>query len=432
MQKYFFFLCLGVLQSLTISAQQENSLIETIKQSLENGVEINTPQNKASVNLLDSMYEIAEVLNNLPNIEIGKGISFQPANNSYKMTLRFRMQNMVGFYSNNDFSQTDIEARVKRLRLRLDGYIYSPQLAYSIQLGFTPYDAAELPNGNVNIVRDAMVYYIPNSTWNVGFGQTKIRANRARVNSSSALQFIDRSIVNSEFNIDRDFGLFGEYHKTLFADFNLSTKGSITLGEGRNYTKSKNSGLCYTSRLELFPLGRFKALGDVIEGDFEREENLKILFAGTYSFNDRTLRSKGTRGELFTNNETRSLHTYFVDFIMKYQGWAFYADYMRRYCNRAQYTGGYIYNGDGLNLQTSYLLKRNWEFAIRNSMLIPHNNIKESVQYLQRHQSTFGITKYIIGHSLKLQADISYNHYASAKFLSPTCWEFRAQIELGL
>ena len=80
----------------------------------------------------------------------------------------------------------------------------------SIQLGFTHYDSEDLPNGNKSIIRDAIVYYIPNAVWNIGFGQTKIKANRARINSSSALQFVDRSIVNSEFNIDRDFGLFGE------------------------------------------------------------------------------------------------------------------------------------------------------------------------------------------------------------------------------
>ena len=49
---------------------------------------------------------------------------------------------------------------MKRLRLRFDGYIFSPKLLYSIQLGFTPYDSKDLPNGNVNIVRDAMVYYM--------------------------------------------------------------------------------------------------------------------------------------------------------------------------------------------------------------------------------------------------------------------------------
>ena len=128
--------------------------------------------------------ELLARLRNMPNIEVGRGITFRPRNNLFEMTLRFRMQNMVGLSFDRDFSLTQTEARVKRLRLRFDGYIYSPKLVYSIQLGFAAYDAEVLPNGNMNIVRDAIVYYVPNARWNIGFGQTKIKANRARINSS--------------------------------------------------------------------------------------------------------------------------------------------------------------------------------------------------------------------------------------------------------
>ena len=115
------------------------------------------------------------------------------------MTIRFRMQNMVGLHFNDSFGLSETEAQIKRLRLRFDGYLFSPKFIYSIQLGFSGYDAENRPNGEVNIIRDAIVYYRPNPDWNLGFGQTKLKTNRARINSSSALQFVDRSIVNSEF-----------------------------------------------------------------------------------------------------------------------------------------------------------------------------------------------------------------------------------------
>ena len=158
----------------------------------------------------DSTGELLAQLRNMPNIEIGKGITFRPKNDWFELTMRFRMQNLLALSFDDDFTLTKTEARVKRLRLRFDGYIYSPKLVYSVQLGFTSYDTEPLPGGDMNIVRDAIVYYVPNATWNIGFGQTKIKANRARINSSSALQFVDRSIVNSEFNLDRDFGFFGD------------------------------------------------------------------------------------------------------------------------------------------------------------------------------------------------------------------------------
>ena len=334
----------------------------------------------------------------------------------------------------DNFSLQETQARVKRLRWRFDGYIFSPKLLYSIQLGFTPYDSKVLPNGNQNIVRDAMIYYMPNANWNIGFGQTKIKANRARVNSSSALQFVDRSIVNSEFNLDRDFGLFGEFYKPLIGDFNMAAKASITLGEGRNWSSSKQSGFAYTGRLELYPFGRFKSLGEVAEGDFERESNVKVMLAGAYSYNDKATRLQGQNGAIMPNGETRNLHAYFVDFILKYQGFAFYTDFMGRSTSQPLFNNEAspcIYKGNGVNVQTSYLFPSNWEIALRNSTLLPAKEVQPIVGYKKHNQTTLAVTKYLIGHSLKIQADASYNTKRAS--VEPyNRWQLRFQVELGL
>ena len=391
----------------------------------------------------DSMYVVPEddemlrKLRNMPNIEVGKGITFMPNDKWYKLTMRIRMQNMVGLSFNDRFSLEQTEAQVKRLRLRFDGYIYSPKLTYSIQLGFTPYDAKPLPNENMNIVRDAMVYYIPNSTWNIGFGQTKIKANRARINSSSALQFVDRSIVNSEFNIDRDFGIFGEYNRTLFSDFNMVARGSVTSGDGRNFQSSAKSGFAYTGRLELFPIGRFKAYGDVFEGDYERESKPKFLVAGAYSFNDRAKRLRGESGNIIYGDQTRDITSWYFDFIFKYSGFAFYTDVMGRVCdnpiiyNSENEYEQYIYTGTGINVQTSYLFPSKWEIALRNSTMFPDDKVQPYVKYDHFNQSTIGVTRYIIGHSLKVQADASYNYKKGLPSDSYNRYEIRFQVELG-
>lgn len=403
-------LCAG---SVCASAQQEETTFET------------SAGNEA---------ELLEKLRNMPNIEVGKGITFQPKNKQYKMTMRFRMQNLLAMDFDDNFSLQETQARVKRLRLRFDGYIFSPKLLYSIQLGFTPYDSKVLPNGNQNIVRDAMIYYMPNANWNIGFGQTKIKANRARVNSSSALQFVDRSIVNSEFNLDRDFGLFGEFYKPLIGDFNMAAKASITLGEGRNWSSSKQSGFAYTGRLELYPFGRFKSLGEVAEGDFERESNVKVMLAGAYSYNDKATRLQGQNGAIMPNGETRDLHAYFVDFILKYQGFAFYTDFMGRSTSQPLFNNEAsqcIYKGNGVNVQTSYLFPSNWEIALRNSTLLPAKEVQPIVGYKKHNQTTLAVTKYLIGHSLKIQADASYNT-KQASVEPYNRWQLRFQVELGL
>ena len=383
--------------------------------------------------------QITEMLRNMPNIEVGKGISFKTKDDKYKLTLRLRMQSLVGISMNDNLSATETEACIKRIRLRFDGHVFTPELTYSIQLGFSPYDAKTLSNGNLNIIRDAMVYYIPSPSWNIGIGQTKIRGNRARMNSSSALQFVDRSIVNAEFNLDRDFGIFGEYYNRIGRNFNYAVKASVTTGEGRNFRISQKSGLAYTARIELFPLGRFQALGDVTEGDFEREPAPRMMLAAAYSYNDRAIRLQGENGDEMIDGNRRSLQSYFVDFIFKYRGFAFYTDLMGRICpNPLIYqddkVAQHVYTGMGINLQTSYIFPRNWEIAVRHSTLIPSSDIRPYTDYKTRNQATLGITKYIIGHTLKIQADISYNYATQARpsFLEDDRWEARLQIEFGI
>lgn len=395
---------------------------------------------RENVILSDSSLLLLEQLRHMPNIEVGNGITFRPRNNLFEVTMRFRMQNLLAMNFDDDFTLTQTDARVKRLRLRFDGYIYSPKLVYSIQLGFTHYDSEDLPSGNKNIIRDAIVYYIPNAVWNIGFGQTKIKANRARINSSSALQFVDRSIVNSQFHLDRDFGLFGEYNLDHPEGFDLGFKGSVTLGEGRNWGSTDNGGLAYTGRLELYPLGHFAAKGDVIEGDFAGEDRLRMLVAGAYSFNHKATRLNGQRGAVMPGGETRNIGSYFVDLILKYRGWAFYTDYMGRHCERPTFgaadPAAFVYTGQGLNLQTSYLFNKRWEIALRNSTLFPDAEIRFRTGYRTHNQTTFGVTRYIIGHSLKVQADLSYNTYdrlpSAVGEALRNGWELRFQVELGL
>lgn len=398
-----------------------------------------TSSMRDNVIFADSSRYLIEQLRLMPNIEVGNGITFRPKNDLFEVTMRFRMQNLLSMKFDDEFTMNETDARVKRLRLRFDGYIYSPKLVYSIQLGFTHYDSEDLPNGNKNIVRDAIVYYVPNAVWNIGFGQTKIKANRARVNSSSALQFVDRSIVNSRFNIDRDFGLFGEFNPLRGDGFNLSAKASVTSGEGRNWGTSHKGGLAYTGRLELYPLGRFKAKGEIVEGCYEYDEHLRILLAGAYSFNDRTSRLEGQRGALMPGDATRDLGAYFVDFILKYRNWAFYTDFMGRSCDNPFFEeepSAYVYTGSGLNVQTSYLIKRKWEIALRNSTLFPSEQIRPMTGYRNYNQTTLGLTRYIIGHNLKVQADISYDSYSErdAQIIPDNFdrWQIRFQVELGL
>lgn len=378
--------------------------------------------------------EISEQLANMPNIEVGKGISFSPKDDSFKTTIRFRMQNLVGASFDKGMGVTEVNGQVRRLRLRFDGFIFSPKFIYSIQLGFTGSDAKPTPNGKSNLILGAIAYYKPNSSWNLGLGQAKIKANRAMLNSSGSLQFVDRSIVNSEFGGDRDFGLFGEYYYGGIDKFALAALASVTLGEGRNWGASNNGGLAYTGRLELFPLGRFHAKGEYVEGDTYHEETPKIMLGAGYSFNHRSQLTRGMKGSMLPGDETRNIGSYYADMIFKYRGFSFNADYMGRHAaDPAGFASpSFVYTGSGVNVQASYLFDRKWEVAIRNSSMLPNREVRPFAGYKVWNQSTLGVTRYIIGHSLKLQLDLSFNQMAEPASPDYDRLAVRFQLELGL
>lgn len=379
--------------------------------------------------------ELIEQLKNMPFIEVGKGVSFQARNKTFGMTMRARMQSLLEFDLDEDFHHTMTDAEVKRIRLNFEGYVLSPKLLYSIQLGFAPNDMKTAPNGNSNVVRNAILFYKPNSHWNFGVGQAKIKANRAHSTSSSALEFVDRSIVDGQFQLDRDFGFFAESYYTLAASFGVAAKASITMGEGRNWGKSSSqSGFAYTGRLELFPLGSFKGKGEAFEGDYEHEEHPKLMLGGAFSYNDKATRLNGQTGDFLPNGETRSLKSYFADVVFKYRGFAFAADFMGRACSQPLFPNEpetTIFVGKGVNVQASYMLPKHWSLALRNATLFADEKIRPAVGYKQFNQTTLGITKYLMGHNFKVQADASYNHRTEA-ITGYDRWQFRFVLEVGI
>ncbi len=369
-------------------------------------------------------------------IEDFRGMEFTSKEKTFHINFRFRMQNRVGLYtqSANDFHIKEVEARVRRLRLRMDGYIINSNLTYSIQLSFTRGDVDFENTGVVNIVRDAVMFYRFNHWCYLAFGLNKLPGNRQRVNSSGQLQFADRSIVNAAMNIDRDFGLKA-YLQPNIGNHHFNIKLALTTGEGRsvNFT---DDGLAYTGRLEWLPLGLFTREGDFSEGDLERESSPKLSIAGGYSFNHRTIKTGGQLGKLLF--QPRDISTLIVDFLFKCKGWAYSAEFLMRQGGinpvtmNEFYELRYVYAGKGFNQQISYLFKKNYELAFRYSNLLPDEVLKG----LETRHDVIeaGATKYIRNHRIKVQWNVMYNiREGNYRFSHPANhWGTLFQVEFGI
>ncbi len=369
-----------------------------------------------------------------PYFAYGKGLGIISPDSLFMLNIRFRIQNRLSTLGMDEWSVSQVEARVRRLRLRFDGFVYSPRLTYVIQLGFSRSDMDDgSGSGDPQIIRDAMIIYAVSDRFSVGLGQTKLPGNRQRVNSSGDLQLVDRSIVNSVFNIDRDFGV-QLYYNNYIDRFYYVFRGAVSTGEGRNVLLSDN-GLAYTGRLELLPFGPFTNGGDYFEGDLAREPKPKISFGFTFSENLNTTKSGGQIGRFLY--ESRDIGTTMLDFLFKHNGWAFASEFIHRNTidpvtqNELGLTS-HVFKGHGENYQASYLWKKNYELTARYSRVIPHSEI----QTLEpaRIQYTIGGSKYIRGHRLKMQTDLSYqqNDWLQGDRPDSFDWLWRFQIEVGI
>jgi hypothetical protein len=107
-----------------------------------------------------------------------------------------------------------------------------------------------------------------------------------------------------------------------------------------------------------------------------------------------------------------NINTLFVDAMFKYNGFSFMGEYAHRNAkdplaknSDGTLTGDTVLVGDGLNLQTGYLFENDWEVSGRYTNIQLDENITGRAT---ETQYTLGLSKYIVGHKLKVQTDLSY------------------------
>jgi hypothetical protein len=381
----------------------------------------------------DSVVAPSEGTRDIPYFSFGRGLAITSPDSLFLLNIRFRLQNRVGFTSDPQRygSIHEVDARVRRMRLRFDGFVYDPRLTYVIQLSFARPDMDFENSGFPNVLRDAMVFYQFSPNFTMGMGQTKLPGNRQRVTSSGDLQFPDRSIVNGAFNVDRDFGIQAYYNRTL-GQTAWILRGAVSSGEGRNASASDN-GLAYTGRVEFLPFGLFSKGGDYFEGDLVREERPKLSIGVTAG---RNINSRRTGGQLgLPLYEPRDFTVLMTDWLLKYRGWALSYEFLERLATNPITSVGtdlrYIYTGAGHNAQLSYFWNSGFELAGRFSVLNPTGSIN-SLEPKIRHY-TIGGTRYVKGHRVKLQADLTYEtRDGFASMAASSNIQARFQIEVGI
>ena len=351
---------------------------------------------------------------------VGKDSTF-----TMKVGLRFQTLITAGWDAENGLSNPSSSMLIRRSRLKFDGWAFSPKLKYKLELGLSNRDesgSSYFTHDAPRHILDAVLKWNFSGNWVLWMGQTKLPGNRERVISSGDLQMVDRSLLNSRFTIDRDIGVQLRHKFNLSDNFLVKQIYAISQGEGRNITRGNVGGHQYTARIELFPFGDFASKGDYKGSDLKFEPEPKLSFAFNYDLNNNAAKTRSNQGSyMFINGTTAgssaefyqtNISTLYIDAIYKHKGFSFMGEYASRDASNpfakntdGTLTGDVVEVGNGLNLQTGYLLSKTLEVSARYTNISFNQNITRKGA---ENMYTLGLSKYIVGHKLKVQTDVSY------------------------
>ena len=329
-------------------------------------------------------------------------------------------------YNGEQYTKPEQNFLIRRARLKFNGFAYSPKLKYKIELGLSNRDISggnQFTSNAPRYILDAVVMWNFYENFELWAGQTKLPGNVERVVSSANLQLIDRSLLNSNFNIDRDLGIQLRHQIIFLKNIILREKFALSQGEGRNITSGNLGGHQYTGRLEFLPLGAFTGDSEYVQSDLKREQTPKLMLGVTYDYNNDAVKTKSNQGSYMqtsTGFYETDISTFFVDAMFKFKGFSFMGEFANRDADApiAKETDGSpaldedgnptndkVLIGNALNFQAGYVFKNNYEIAGRFTTL----NFDEITNKNDQNQYTLGVSKYLVGHKLKVQSDVSYS-----------------------
>lgn len=184
-------------------------------------------------------------------ISYGKnGFEFRTDNDKFSLAIQNRIQARYAEpFDSDPRTLADLERdensfMIRRARTKLNGHAYVPWLKYYLQ-----YDWSQPVLRDLNLTVDKYKWA------QVRVGRGKVSYNNERVTSSGNQQFINRSIVNDVFTVDRQQGI--EVKGNLFPGswHDLTYYAGAFTGLGVGERNNDDGNMMYSGRLQWNALG---------------------------------------------------------------------------------------------------------------------------------------------------------------------------------
>lgn len=339
-------------------------------------------------------------------VEFGQGVTLTSEDSAFRLTLRGRLQaRATAMASDLSPEPLDVFFAARRARLVFLGNLGERGIEFYIQLGLSPDDME--PDRLVPL-RDAVILWTRHRDFSVRFGQMKVNFSRERMISSSALQLVDRSIVNAELSLDRDIGVQIFSNDMFGWGERIAWQLGVYGGDGRNRARP-GAGLLYAARLQFNPFGHFDDL--FFEADLSRSRMLRMSLGLAGGLNYDTVRARSTHGPVLTAaSDTRHGA---VDLLLKVSGFSLQAEALiRRAVARELLTDPSfgVPSARGAFVQSGYVFAQGIELSGRWAAVqpLPPPEDSSGPRGGGRTELATAIGWYMQRHELKLQAD--YTH----------------------
>ena len=377
--------------------------------------------------------DFKEVAKSKPlNYRPGKGFTLTSPDEKFQLSIGGRLQTRYTYVDGevNGVTPNTSKPEVKRMKFWMNGYAYSKDLTYLLQVDF-------VQGGSSKLLEHAYFNYRLLDEVQVLAGQTKVPFGRQWLNSSGGQQFVDRSFASDAFRPGYDSGvkLNGEVMKGL-ATYDLGVYG----GAGQSVTRAAsgdNTTKAIAARVTVNPFGK---IGYASESDLDHSPKPLLSIGADYygntlkkpaatAFETNNITLAGTSGWLgrglgnFSASEKVDVDTFGVDAAFKWLGASAQAEYLN---GRAEgKSSGSDLRAHGYFAQVGYcVIPKTLELAFRYSFVDPNRAVSDD----QVTDAAGAVSYYFNKHNLKLQGDITNTHDQRKGRVDDMIYRLQAQV----
>lgn len=190
-----------------------------------------------------------------------KGFGFETEDGNWRTSLQWRFQgrytypekggpSSTSFFTDNPESTFEL----RRVRMKIGGHGHKPWIKYYFEVDLQSTDSSGGSVGSTRVI-DWRIDLAKYKEFTIRVGQWKINYNRERVDSSGKQTFIERSIVNSVFTIDRQMGVLAMGRLFPGKVYDVNYYVGVFTGSGRGEANDDDN-MMYMARIQWNIFGR--------------------------------------------------------------------------------------------------------------------------------------------------------------------------------